>query len=141
MDHHGIPRRVLVCTNTSGCLHQQRGGADLREPRETWHPAAARFLSLLCIVCMCSLRLSPLSQKKNDPGSRFHFIRTDDFGNNFGNVLGGILTLFHTQKQILCRILSLSCSQKQIFLCPFYFTSISSLLYLPSVFLCASDKQ
>lgn len=70
MDHHGIPW-VPVCTNMSGYLHYQRHGDDLREPREMWHPAAAWFLSLLNIVCMCSLRLSPLSQKRNDPGSRF----------------------------------------------------------------------
>lgn len=109
-------------------------GADLREPREMWHPAAAWFLSLLSIVCRCSLRLSHLSQKRNDPGSRCHFfIRTDAFGNNFGNVLGRILSSFHTQKQILCRILSLSCTQKQIFLSHLSFSSISSLLYPPPI--------
>lgn len=139
MDHHGIPQQIPMCTGiTSGYLHYQRGGDDLREPREMWHPAAAWSLSLLSIVCMCSLRLSPLSQKRNDPGSRFYFfIRTDAFGNNFGR----ILSLFHTQKQILCRILSLSGTQKQIVLSYLSFTSTSSLLYPPSIFCFFSLSQ
>lgn len=49
---------------------------------------------------MCNLRLSALSQETKGPGSGLMiFIRTDAFVNNFGNILGRILSLSHTQKQ------------------------------------------
>lgn len=87
------------------------------------------FLCWTLFACaVLDWALCPRREMTQGPDSTF-FIRTDDFGNNFGR----ILSLFHPQKQILCRILSLSGTQKQIVLSYLSFTSTSSLLYPPSI--------